>query len=69
MPKMRQLGGRASRDMLRQIFGDWPVSCEDTGERTRGRIVAVCAIAVDGRAVDIGAVLIHAGHPRDCPRY
>jgi endonuclease YncB( thermonuclease family) len=58
-------GGPEAAAFMTKLVEGRTLVCALTGERTRGRPVAVCR--VDGQ--DVGAAVIAAGLARDCPRY
>ncbi len=56
----------AAAKIMRHIVAGQRVRCRDTGERSHGRIVAVCRRE---SGEDIGELLIRLGHAQDCRRY
>lgn len=59
-------GWHAARAFVTGLLLGAEVACDDTGERSRGRVVAPCRLP-DGR--DVGRIVVEAGWGRDCPRY
>lgn len=50
---------------LADLVGRKTVTCDDTGERNNGRVVAICSVS----GVDIGDHVVSEGWGRDWPRY
>ena len=65
-PEMDAPDGLIAAMMMRLIVAGQRVRCRDTGERSHGRIVAVCRRE---SGEDIGELLIRLGHAQDCRRY
>lgn len=66
-PELTERPGKHAADWLRAYIGDSPVTCEDMGSRSYGRIVGQCIKTRDG--TDIAAALILAGHAKPWCRY
>ncbi len=65
-PEMSSPGGAQARRHLAALIGEGVVRCDDTGQRSYARVVAICATA-DGR--DLGASMVEAGWAADWPRF
>lgn len=65
-PELKLSSGRAGMKWMQKLILRKPVKCSLTGKKTYDRWVGTCYTA-DGD--DISALVIAAGHARDCPRY
>ena len=66
-PELRDLMGPASKREMKLIVGANVITCRPNGDRTHGRIVAICTRVSDG--VDIGGELIRRGYGLDCEHF
>ena len=64
-PEMKTQDGVLAATALSRLIANRPVSCEDTGERTYKRIVAICS--VEGK--DIAAEMVRLGWAWDWPKF
>ena len=64
-PERDERGGAAATDALRRRIAGKTLRCEDSGERSHGRLVARCYQEEE----DIGGWLVAQGLARDCPRH
>lgn len=65
-PEMDTADGPRARFALLEAIGSGPIRCEDTGERSYRRIVAVC---YDAEGRDLAERMVRAGWAKDWPRY
>jgi micrococcal nuclease len=65
-PELNERGGRRARSWLTKALLRKPVRCWLNGEKTYDRWVGICYTEAEH---DVGAMVISAGHARDCPRY
>jgi endonuclease YncB( thermonuclease family) len=65
-PELKLRSGRAGKKWMQGLILRKPVKCSLTGEKTYDRWVGTC-YASSGE--DLSALVIAAGHARDCPRY
>ena len=65
-PEMSTRWGDGARTHLASLIGAGQVRCDDTGQRSYRRVVAVCQ-AADGR--DLAASMVEAGWADDAPRF
>ena len=64
-PELDEPGGPAAAAFARNLILGRQVECSLTGEQSRDRVIGVCSL--DG--VDVGELVIRAGHARDCPHF
>lgn len=65
-PEMDTADGPRARAALIEAIGSDAVRCEDTGQRSYERIVAVC---FDARGRDLAERMVRSGWADDWPRY
>lgn len=65
-PEMSTEEGREARRRLIALIGEGEVRCDDTGQRSYERVVAVCR---DARGRDLAASMVEAGWAVDLPRF
>ena len=68
-PENSNRAGRDATAFMKRLLRGRVVTCDLNGERTYDRWVGICFIEDEGRAVDIGAVLVSRGYALDCRRY
>ena len=64
-PEMKTQDGVLAAMALRRLITGRQVSCEDTGERTYKRIVAICSVA----GKDIAGEMVRLGWAWDWPKF
>lgn len=65
-PELDERGGRRAKSWLTRALLHKPIRCWLNGEMTYDRWVGICYAEAEQ---DVGAMVISAGHARDCPRY
>lgn len=65
-PELDERGGRRAKRWLTKALLRKPVRCWLNGEKTYDRWVGICYTRAEQ---DVGAMVISAGHARDCPKY
>lgn len=65
-PELSTHAGALAKRQLTELIRDGAIRCDDTGERSYDRIVAIC-FGGDGR--DLAAMMVEEGWAVDWPRY
>lgn len=65
-PEMSTAEGQLARDHLTSLTSNRAITCDDTGQRSYDRIVAICR---DADGADLAAEMVRGGWARDLPRF
>jgi endonuclease YncB( thermonuclease family) len=64
-PERGEPGAGAASRFMRELVDGRELRCKLTGERNHDRVIGVCYLI----GHNFGALIIRAGHARDCPRF